>query len=206
MPRLAAASLIATVLVSSGCAASLRGAHQSAAYFERCHGADFDGAVTLQDKQLCWSAWIEHYSDGQPPHRIRYAEDRRDALRRGETLPPLPGVPYTLMGSTHRAAILATAVPDAPPAEPGTEPVDPPDDARTGAAPGPEPEVDRPEPVDRAPVAERHRPRAPGSEGSPCMQVCAPRWDGCIRRCDDRERGCMGACEAEHRTCMAGCF
>ena len=66
-----------------GCGTSLRMVHQSDAYFERCHAADYDAVVTRDERRTCWARWIEHYTPGQPPDRVAYASRRVRELGEG---------------------------------------------------------------------------------------------------------------------------
>jgi len=83
--------------------------HQSNAYFERCHSADYDPTVQANIRQACWAAWLEHYTGGQPPERLEYARRRLRALEEGITVPPLPGLPSSALGSSHTASFLVTS-------------------------------------------------------------------------------------------------
>ena len=66
--------------------------HDGDKYFEHCYGADFDPRVAQDQKELCWQAWIAHYTKHQPSHRIDYALSRVEALQNGEPPPALPGL------------------------------------------------------------------------------------------------------------------
>ncbi len=66
--------------------------HEGDTYFERCYAADFDARIAPQQKELCWQAWIAHYTKHQPAHRVDYALRRVEALQSGEPLPALPGL------------------------------------------------------------------------------------------------------------------
>ena len=156
--------------------------HQSNAYFERCHAADFDATVRQDLRRECWARWLEHYTPGQPPDRVEYAQHRLGALDDGERIEPLPGMRATALGSSHTASFLTTTSDG--------------DTAPTTAETAEEPGIETPVVV---------RPPPPTAIG-PCADVCAPRWDQCIAQCDNRANGCTEACEHEHRTCMRGCF
>lgn len=81
--------VVATLGVVS-CSPSHRMVHQGNVYFEHCYGADFDPTIPTQDKEVCWSAWLAHYTRHQPGHRIDYAMRRMEALQMGEPSPTLP--------------------------------------------------------------------------------------------------------------------
>jgi hypothetical protein len=66
--------------------------HEGDTYFERCYGADFDVRVPQEKKELCWQAWLAHYTKHQPAHRVDYALGRIEALQSGEPAPFLPGL------------------------------------------------------------------------------------------------------------------
>ena len=66
--------------------------HEGDTYFERCYGADFDVRVPQEKKELCWQAWLAHYTKHQPAHRVDYALGRIEALSSGEPPPFLPGL------------------------------------------------------------------------------------------------------------------
>lgn len=185
-------------LLAGGCAPSLRMVHQSHAYFERCHAADFDPRVRPDLRRQCWARWLQHYTYGQPPDRVQYARGRLAALEDGEAIDPLPGLAPTAVGTRYTASFLttaahaedasATAGGNAAPAGLSTE-------ARVEATVGGVPRVDPAEDL----------PAPPDVHGA-CANVCMPRWNDCVVRCDGRARTCREACEAEHRTCMRGCY
>ena len=173
------------MMVSVGCAPSLRMVHQSNAYFERCHAADFDPTVRPGLRRECWGRWLRYYTEGQPPDRVEYARNRAASLDDGEAIVPLPGMRPTAMGSSHTASFLPTSSeqPD------GTSTtVQLPDATRQALE---APAVDLPPPPDTI---------------GACASVCGPRWDACMTPCEGRAAGCREACEHEHRTCMRGCY
>lgn len=158
--------------------------HQSNAYFERCHAADFDSTVRPGLRRECWARWLQHYTPGQPPDRIEYARNRLAALDDGEEIEPLPGMRQTAIGSTSTASFLPAGADQG-----GEQPMVVLPDATQQALESPAPD----------------RPPPPTMIGA-CASVCAPRWDGCIAACDGRAEGCRESCEHEHRTCMRGCY
>jgi len=200
--------------------------HQSTNYFERCNGADLDPGRTRAEREGCWSAWLEHYADGQQPERVTYAEGRLAALRSGEEMAPLPDqVRYTAAYVTTSAQINRDGEESA--SDPGTEP-DPSepggDSANAGSessdvvalcteaqcTEGCDPVVDcglpanvRPAPPAPPPPA----PRPPSLQTSqPCLRICNPEWDTCIARCTERGPACVVACEARFHVCVGGCY
>jgi hypothetical protein len=82
----------AALLACSSCAPSHRLVHQGDRYFERCYGADFDGHITVQQKEACWQAWLTYYTKHQPAHRVDYALGRIESLQNGDPQPTLPGM------------------------------------------------------------------------------------------------------------------
>lgn len=89
-------------VVLVACGASPRMVHQSNTYFEHCHAADLDPGRTMDERKACWSAWLDHYGEPQPPERRAYASARIEAIERGEAIRPLPDV------TTYRAAFLGS--------------------------------------------------------------------------------------------------
>ena len=173
--------------------------HQSATFFERCHATDADPRATVAQRHACWTAWVDYYAQEQPPEQVRYAEGRCDALARGESLPPLPGLGPSV-DETYTASYLALSV--------DTQPEDVAVSATTGdaGATTPSTEAAASLPAD-ADIAHADRTPAPPSGGtSACSTFCVPRWDTCMARCDDQGRGCRGACETHYRTCLGGCY
>jgi hypothetical protein len=192
--------LVGIAALVAACGPSMRGVHQSTAYFERCHAADFDPSVSLEQKEQCWATWLQYYTHGQPPHRVSYATERREALSRGEEVEPLPGVSYAAVDASQRSEYLTAGgstepVPTVSPPEPAPSP------EQADNAP-PEPGPVEPEAAPR----ERRLPGPPGRPHGACVPICNPRWDSCVARCEDGVRQCRDACETEHRTCMAGCY
>lgn len=185
------------LLLVGGCAPSLRMVHQSNAYFERCHGADFDPTVRPDLRRQCWARWLQHYTYGQPPDRIEYARNRLAALEDGETIAPLPGLARTAVGTSFSASFLTTSArsDDAAATSGDAVPAELSDDQQREATVGDVPPVEPPEEL----------PPPPNVTGA-CAGVCTPRWNECVRRCDHRVEGCREACETEHRTCMRGCY
>lgn len=205
--------------------------HQSNAYFEQCHGADFDPTVTAELRRQCWARWLQHYTYGQPPDRVEYARARVAAIEDGETIEPLPGMRRAAVDDSYRASFL-TARPDRPvPAPTAVEQGDGEASSETAGgdqdtteAPGrnsettedgEEPDAARAAVWERSETrrlqnrrvieAQRELPEPPVTQGA-CARVCTPRWNVCIARCDDRPASCREACVTEHRTCMRGCF
>ncbi len=170
--------LILAATLAAGCAPSLRAVHRSNAYFELCHGADYDALRTPDERGACWRAWLDHYQVGQSPDRIRYAERRLHAASQGLPAEPLPGLQSAAASGAQTPAYLSRALD-------GTR-APPPPAPRGGAVPPPR--------------------RSPPSAYGPCASVCGPRWGSCIDECEGRDASCGGACEAEHRTCMRGCY
>lgn len=197
--------------------------HQSDTYFEHCHGADLDPRLRVEQKHACWSAWLDHYAEGQAPDRVRYAEERCAALAAGEQLPPLPGtsaaVSYTSSSLTMPDGAMSQeldAASDAAPdstAEPSDDPPvlqeTPPATVETagGEEPetseGPDPDVVQPR---RYPQVRYTPPSPPRMNESPCQSVCDPGWEQCIVPCRQRGEACTVACEVEYRSCMNGCY
>jgi hypothetical protein len=69
-------ALAAAVVCGTACGPSLRRAHRSQVYFERCYSADLDPAVPVDERRACWQQWMAHYHEGQPPDRTDYARER----------------------------------------------------------------------------------------------------------------------------------
>lgn len=149
---------------------------QSTEYFERCHAADLDPRRTVEQRQACWSAWLEHYAGFQSADRAGYAQERLAALGRGEAMPQLPGLEAA--GASVNAAAMVSV---------GYEP-------RRGA--------DLPRDAQAAMAA----PAPSTLDADPCVRVCAPRQAACVARCDAERGECVTACAAEHRVCLRACY
>jgi hypothetical protein len=197
--------------------------HESTSYFERCYATDLEERASIEDKRLCWAAWLEHYTTGQPPDRVRYAEDRLAALARGESQPPLrrqaaavaPAAPIdagvappvdasvAVVSDASVDAIVATdasvAATDGAVAADGAVAV------AADAAVAVDPNAPPPRrPWQRRPVVPPP-PALPAAGHAPCRPVCDPKFNDCIARCGDRGTPCHHACKAEYQGCMQAC-
>lgn len=174
-----------------GCGPSLRRSQQSRVYFERCYAADFDTRIAVAEKHACWTAWLEHYTIGQPEDRRDYAQERIYAIEHGESVPRLPGLPEVALGPRTAMPVTAASIPAEEPTE---EPAETP-------------------PVDRVEMP-RHRhsrrdrmPPLPRTANPACAAVaCEPAWRTCIDACPEDSRACETACELELSACARGCF
>lgn len=154
--------------------------HRSTSWFERCYAADFDARIRSTEKHACWVAWLDHYTDGQPPERIGYAQERIRELGDGRSTIALPGL--------EAAVGPAYATDGVAPAD-GAAGTTPPPPADTNAIPPPPP------------------PHPPAMGNAACGPVCDPRWNDCVLRCDHlRPDPCLDACMVEYRACSRGCF
>lgn len=187
--RATALALAAAAALSVlGCGASLRRAQQSRVYFERCYAADFDPRIALAEKHACWTAWLQHYTHGQPQERGEYARERVYAIEHGESVPRLPGLPQAALGP--RTATPVTAVSAAAEEEPEI----------TEALP-----ADRVEMPRRRPRRDRHAPPLPRTANPACAAAaCEPAWRECMDACD--AEACETACGVELSACARGCF
>ena len=79
-------------LLTTACYPSHRMVHDGNRYFERCYGADFNPKIKETDKELCWQAWLAHYTRHQPALRVDYAMRRVEALSGGEPPLSLPSI------------------------------------------------------------------------------------------------------------------
>lgn len=169
-----------------GCGPSLRRIQQSRVYFERCYAADFDPRVPLVEKQACWAAWQEHYTIGQPEDRTEYASERLDALRHGESVPHLPGLPAAALGPRSETQMTASSEETLIPVE---------EDPATAAVPR------------RRSRRERHPDPVPRTSNAICaVAACEAEWRGCLDDCPARSAPCETACEIELQACARGCF
>lgn len=170
-----------------GCGPSLRRSQQGRVYFERCYAADFDPRVALADKHACWTAWLAHYTSGQPVDRGDYARQRIYAIEHGESVPRLPGLPAAALGPRSAAPITAASTSL-------TE-----DDAERAAP-------ERPERRRRRSRRERHAPPLPRNSNPTCAATaCEQAWRACYDTCDGA-RPCETACQIELTACARGCF
>ena len=83
------------VLASVACGPSLRQVHADTESFERCYTADHDPEATANTRKACWSAWLADHAETQPPERIKFAEERLQALESDPSTRPLPNAPPT---------------------------------------------------------------------------------------------------------------
>ncbi len=200
--------------------------HRSNAQFERCHSAELADSVGTRERYDCWDDWIRHHAEGQAPHRVLYARERKSALSRGETMRRLPdGTPVAVELAEPETAtdaapaeatapasepVAAAATPSASPTAEGaaapaaTNPAAPTPETAT-ASDAPPATLQVPAPAASADAAPARR--TPRYRGDPtCQPVCSAPWDRCIARCDDLRNPCIVACENEYRACMQGCF
>jgi hypothetical protein len=147
--------------------------HQSQVYFERCHAGDYDPRVANDDREACWAAWIDHYSDDQPPERVAYAQQRMGELEEGIAVEPLPGVEPSAR-LTYTSSFLSSAVSTVEPA-PESEPAV---DAPPRQAPSAQGAC--------APVCAPRWDRCAancGAADAPCERACAAEHRTCMRGC-----------------------
>ncbi len=157
-------------------------------YFERCYAADFDARIPLAEKHACWSAWLEHYTVGQPAERASYARERVFAIEHGESVPRLPGLPEAAIGPRSVTPITAAS-----------EELEPPEQAPSTID---EEAIERPHPRPR-----RYASPVPRTSNEPCAaRACAPAWRSCVDRCLEESEECETACEVELQACARGCF
>lgn len=175
-------------MTAVGCGPSLRRVQDSRVYFERCYAADFDARIPLAEKHACWTAWLEHYTGGQPPERARYARERIYAIEHGESVPRLPGLPEATIGPQTVTPVTASSE-EAPAADPP-----PPENVDVQDMPRPRPRT-------------RRAPPLPRTSNQECAaRACVEPWRACVDRCPDDRRACETACEVELQACARGCF
>ena len=59
--------------------------------------------MTLEQRQQCWSDWLEERVESDPPERVRYAEMRLAQLTADSSPRPLPNLaPYPPPTSEHK--------------------------------------------------------------------------------------------------------
>ena len=172
-----------------GCGPSLRRVQDSRIYFERCYAADFDARIPLAEKHACWTAWLEHYTEGQPPERARYARERLYAIEHGESVPRLPGLPEAAIGPQRVTPVMAASEERPEPVQEEYDTVD-------------EEDMPRPRPRRRRRVSPM--PRTSNQECA--ARACAEPWNDCIQRCPEDRESCETACEVELQACARGCF
>lgn len=161
-------------------------------YFERCYAADFDTRIAAAEKHACWTAWLEHYTNGQPPERGDYARERVYAIEHGESVPRLPGLPQAALGPRTVTPVTAASAPPEEEEDPVVE----------EALPADRVEMPRARPRRR----DRHAPPMPRTANPACAAAaCEPAWRACIDTCDDAQ-ACETACEVELAACARGCF
>ncbi len=176
------------LLGCAGCGPSLRRVQDSRVYFERCYAADFDARIPLAEKHACWTAWLEHYTGGQPPERATYARERVFAIEHGESVPRLPGLPEATIGP--RAVTPVTAA---------SEEVEAPAEVPANVD---EEEMPRPRRRER-----RYATPVPRTSNESCASTaCEDEWRACVDRCPEDRESCETACEVELQACARGCF
>jgi len=170
------------VLTLAACSASLRVGHRNTVFFERCHAADLDPQIRLEDRSACWARWLAHYTAGQPPDRRIYAWERRAALEQGEEMSPI------LFGDSGLVS-----------PNPG-----PHDENSAGENPG------NPQETEGINISEIQQDSEEISNENeirnPCDAICQPRRQHCEEACVDRTRGCIRHCVTEYEFCRGGCF
>lgn len=211
--------LFGVVICVVGCGYSPHMAHQSQGYFEHCHAADLDPERSIEEREACWAAWLEHYASPLRPARIDHARRRLAALGRGDEVPAITGGQYTgaiLSGAEappqppevavgpplitlHRASVAPAVVnADAPRGPTRAEA------ALEDTYDAPRPRLSEPQPI---PEVEEAPPPVPRELSStPCGPICGPRWDRCLQRCDGYGAGCVNACRSQFEVCMGACF
>lgn len=177
-----------SAVAALGCGPSLRRVQDSRVYFERCYAADFDARIPLAEKHACWTAWLEHYTTGQPPERARYARERLYQVEHGESVPRLPGMPVATIGPRSVAPLTVAS-------------------EEVEVAPDPPANVD--EEIAESPRPRRIRRASPmprTSNPSCAARACEAPWRECRERCSDDAETCDAACEVELQSCARGCF
>jgi hypothetical protein len=184
--------LLALAHLASGCGPSLRRAHQSRVYFERCYAADFDPRIPLAEKHACWTSWLAHYTIGNGEGRVDYARQRIYAIEHGESVPRLPGLPEAALGPRTQTPITASSDAAAWLDEPATDESLP---------------ADRVElPQRRLSRHQRHAPPLPRTANPACAAAASePAWRACMDACD-AVAACETACAVELNACARGCF
>lgn len=82
--------LVSCLFVSIACGPSLKQAQRSTERYEQCYGADYDPAVSIEQRRQCWSSWLDERVEDYPPERVRYAQMRLDQLSIDGATRPLP--------------------------------------------------------------------------------------------------------------------
>lgn len=161
--------LVGMLLVALGaasCGPSLRMLHESTVYFERCHAAEFDDAVPIEQKLECWNRWMRWYSAEQTETRLLYAQERIVYLTQGELVNPLPDAETARV---EEAAAPAPVSADTRPARP-LQRLSPRTTGHPACAPACRPEWDA------------------------CTGRCDPEDRGCVAACQNRYASCMDGC------------
>jgi hypothetical protein len=96
------------------CGPSIRRTYQSDNAFARCFDMDYRPESTIEEKEQCWSTWLEKHVFNQPPDKVGYARLRLREIADGISTPGPPGEP----GSFDRRP---TEGPDTGAAEPEKE-------------------------------------------------------------------------------------
>jgi hypothetical protein len=174
-----ATAIIAALVTAAfpGCGPSLRRTEQSDNAFLRCFDMDYHPGRTADEKETCWSRWLERRVYNQPPDKVAYAELRLREIGKGISVPGPPGPP----GSFHERPAPAAggrAISSAG-IDGGADAVDL---AAGDAGPIPLP-------------------------GDDCAGACREAFGACGARCaGDSGTDRQAACEAGYTSCMRSCF
>lgn len=160
-----------SAILLSACIPSLRVVHDGNRYFERCYGADFDPRIPEAEKELCWQAWLAHYTRHQPAQRVDYAMRRVEALMAGEPAPVLPGVGDAQPNVAPSPEIIA---------ELGT--------LHGAAATSQAPASEKPPGVPNGCFS------ACNAFEHDCVAICSPDDGECRRTCSREREICLGGC------------
>jgi hypothetical protein len=85
--------LVSLAFILFSCGPSLRRTFQSDNAFARCFDMDYNPAASAEEKNSCWTTWLERRVYNQPVDKIEYARLRLEELAAGISIPGPPGPP-----------------------------------------------------------------------------------------------------------------
>ncbi|MFO8073184.1 MAG: hypothetical protein R6V85_15035 [Polyangia bacterium] len=184
------------------CGPSLRRTHQSDNAFLRCFDMDYNPGRSAEQKERCWSEWLEEHVYNQPEDKVAYAELRLEELAEGISVPGPPGPPGSFderprPGEEQSPEDFAVEVEPRP--EPGGEPAA----ADAGASPLAAASADAGATGDAG--ADSGVADLPGGD---CQRMCRNSYEPCLGACRESSAppSCANACEKAYRACMRSCF
>jgi hypothetical protein len=75
----------------AGCGPNVQMIYEGNVRFEHCYRLDLDPSIAPSHRRACWQDWLARHTYGQSSDRLTHAQQRQEALNRGDlaTLPLL---------------------------------------------------------------------------------------------------------------------